>query len=103
MTVHKLTHIWQGITIDITHDDCWLNSTDIDYYVHHIAIKRRDEGQLPMTDTGYKSHFAGGTNKANALEPYRSALNLVKAWLDETGDTKKWKAYVASQKQLTLF
>ena len=103
MTIHNLILEWQGITIDIKHNDEWSTFPDLDYYVHHIEIKRRDEGQLPMSETGYRSHFISGTGKEDALEPYGSAINLVQAWLDEVGQSKRWKTYVESQRQLSLF
>ena len=100
MATHNLTLIWQEITIDITHNDEWSNFPELDHYVQHIAIQRRDDGQLPMTETGYRSHFMQGKD---ALEPYENAISLVEAWLNEAGQSKEWKAYVASQKQLSLF
>ena len=103
MTIHNLTLEWEGISVDIEYNDEWSNFPELNHYVHHIAIKRRDKGQLPMSETGYRSHFMAGTNKEDALQPYENAIDLVKAWLDEAGKSKKWKAYVASQKQLTLF
>lgn len=100
MGIHTLTLIWQEITIDITHNDCWSDIPELDHYLQHIAIKRRDDGKLPMTETGYRSHFMYGKD---ALEPYGDAISLVEAWLNEAGQSSRWKAYVASQKQLTLF
>lgn len=103
MTIHNLSLEWKGITIDIEHNDEWSNLPDLNHYVHHIVIKRRDEGQLPMSETGYRSHFMMGENKTDAIEPYKDAISLVKAWLEEAGQTKRWKAYLEDQKQLTLF
>ena len=103
MTITTYILEWEGITIDIEHNDCWSDFPDLELYVHHIGIKRRDEGQLPMTNTGYISHFMTGKDKVDAMEPYGTATNLVQAWLDETSQSKDWGAYVESQQQLTLF
>ena len=53
---HKLedhmTHaiVWDGIDLSISHTPNWLNSE-----FHHVEL-RADE-RLPVTETGYRSHF----------------------------------------------
>lgn len=103
MTIINLTLEWQGITIDITHDDEWLNMPDLQHYVHHIKVQRRDEGPLPITETGYRSIFLQGVNKVMALDPYPDALSFVTACLDAESRDKAWLDYIDSQKQLSLF
>jgi hypothetical protein len=53
-----------------------------------------------MTETGYRSHFMYGKD---AFELYGGVVEFVIAWLDEAGQSSKWKNYIDSQKQLTLF
>ena len=96
-----ITMIWNEIAITIRHNPNWLSSGKETYgeYLTHTEIRSDDGKQLPMTETGYRSHF---TMKSN-IDEYRDVRGFVKAWLDEEGKSKKWKAYVADQAQLKLF
>ena len=49
--------------------------------------------------TGYRSHF----HHEEALSEYSDARACVLAWLDHEAKTLKWKAYVESRQQLSLF
>ena len=74
------------------------------YQVHgskmtHTEIIRDDGKQLPITDSGYRSHFMDSTH----LDKYNGILDYVTRWLDHQAQSKKWKAYVADQEQLKLF
>jgi len=65
----------------------------------HLVIKRDDGGRLPMTNTGYISHFMAEQH----YEEYASILDYVKAWLDHDAKSKEWKKYEVESQQLTLF
>lgn len=103
MTIKTYTIEWNAITIDITHNDEFSYLPHLEEYAHHIIVERRGEGQLPFTNTGFKSYFAIGKNKEHALAPYKSAIELVRAWLNETAQSKEWKRYEREQMQLSLF
>lgn len=83
---------WQGITITITHRKTWpINSFS------HIEVKANQ--RLPMTETGYKSHFMPN----EALSEYDGVIDFVTQWLEATCKTKEWLAHVESLRQPSLF
>jgi len=83
---------WQGIAITITHRKAWpINSFG------HIEIKA--EQRLPMTETGYKSHFMPN----EALAEYDGVIDFVTQWLEVTCRSKGWRAHVESLRQPSLF
>ncbi|MEO1262062.1 MAG: hypothetical protein AAFZ15_24875 [Bacteroidota bacterium] len=101
MKKQHLTIIWEGIAIDVVYIPEYSPGFTKTYgwRMAHLCIKRQDKGQLPMTETGYKSHF---TNAAN-IEEIGGTESYVRALLDEYGSSKKWKEYAAKERQMTLF
>lgn len=65
--------VWRGVTIIVRHEVNWLN-TDLD----HIEIESTPRTRLPMTGTGYRSHFI----HPGDLEEYEDATDFVRRWLD---------------------
>lgn len=85
--------IWNGIKIMVTHTPNRFGETD------HIELHAEDRQRLPVTETGYRSHFC----HESQIEPYGSALNFVQAWLDHEAMKPEWRAYVEASQQLSLF
>ena len=50
---------WNGIAIEIRWEPNWLNLTSSGYDTAHLEIKSiaPDRAPLPITETGYRSHF----------------------------------------------
>ena len=83
---------WQGIAITITHRKGWpIND------FNHIEVKA--DQRLPMTETGYKSHFMPN----EALAEYDGVIDFVTQWLEATCQSKEWLAHVESLRQPSLF
>lgn len=83
---------WQGITITITHRKAWpINNFS------HIEVKA--DQRLPMTETGYKSHFM----PSEALSEYDGVIDFVIQWLNATCQSKEWLAHMESLRQPNLF
>ncbi|PCI52700.1 MAG: hypothetical protein COB36_14560 [Alphaproteobacteria bacterium] len=62
--------------------------------------KSRDQGAaLPITETGYRSHFTPLGN----IEPYGDAVTFVKEWLDHAGQSEDWKILQDEARQMSLF
>ncbi len=57
------------------------------------------EQPLPITETGYRSHYIAN----DALMAYGGALEFVKAWLEEEAQKPDWKTSQAKRQQLCLF
>ena len=62
-------------------------------------MRSRDNVPLPITQTGYRSHFTSSAAVTSAGGPVNYAL----AWLAAKADTPQWRAHEAATNQLTLF
>lgn len=94
MSALHTTHIeWRGIGIQLEFYPSRWNSP-----VDHIEIRSDNSVLLPITETGYKSHFlqAGQVTRENLIEQ-------VTAWLDAEAQTDAWKRYEETSRQLSLF
>lgn len=84
---------WHGITVSVCHTPNWMNISD------HIEVRSGGRVPLPITSTGYKSHFL----HAEQLEDFRDAGEYVCAWLDHAAEADSWKQAENDRKQLSLF
>lgn len=98
MSQHPQTHrfIWQGIEIKATYAPVRWG------VIAHIEIEsiHPPRAPLPITPTGYKSHFHPiGTIEANGGD----VIAQIMAWLDEEATKPEWRAYAAKSRQGELF
>lgn len=82
---------WQGMAIQIRHVAGWAAGYD------HLEIRtiEPDRAKLPITETGYRSHFLPGWE----LEEQGGAVTFVTAWLEHAAQSTEWQA----ARQLSLF
>lgn len=85
--------IWNGIKIMITHTPNYCGVVD------HIELHVENRERIPVTETGYRSHFL----HESVIEPYGSALAFVQAWLDHEALDPEWRAYELASRQMSLF
>jgi hypothetical protein len=100
--IETFTLIWQGITLEITWEPCWLSLCfSADYEKAHLVVRSvaPDCAPLPITGTGYRSHF---TTRA-AMEAAGGPVAFVQAWLDEAARAPAWQSHVAASRQPSLF
>jgi len=64
-----------------------------------IRSKHPERCPLPMTETGYRSHWAIHGEYASAEE----AAKAVHAWLDEEAEKAEWLEFVTESEQPSLF
>ena len=83
---------WHGHAVAITFTRNWLKTG-----YHHIEIRCADP--LPVTETGYRSHFI----QNGELEQFDGPEDFVHQWLDEAAQSKSWKQHVEDSRQLKLF
>ena len=96
-SILKTEFTWAGMEIEVTYKPRWCNLTN----TSHLEVRSLspDRARLPITETGYRSHFF----------PEESAMTeeevkvRVTAWLDEKSESKEWQAYQRDQAQLELF
>lgn len=96
MQVSDFTIRWQGMAIRIRHASRW-SGTDFDHI--EVLTTEPERAALPVTETGYRSHFLHG----DELQSHGGAAAFVLAWLDHEAQSESWKAHVRKSRQLSLF
>lgn len=86
MEQHKIT--WRGVKLEITFTPEKFGMVD------HIEIKAEGRAPLPVTETGYRSHFI----PRGTVAAHGGAVAFVTAWLDHEAARIGW-----SGAQLSLF
>ncbi len=66
----------------------------------HLTIQSADGEKLPISDTGFLSHFAMG---GLGIENDDQILALVQERLNEEAKNQAWQEYVRDSQQLRLF
>jgi len=91
-TIFK-TIVWRGTRIEITYVTGYFSGMD------HIEIHTENRMPIPITETGYKSHFfpTGG------LGEFQTTVDYVRAWLEHEAKSKAWNAQEFASRQLSLF
>jgi hypothetical protein len=92
--IHRFT--WQGIVIEARY---WPRKWGVSA---HLEIESIAPGRapLPITDTGYRSHFHPcGTIEANGGD----VVAQVAAWLNEAAKAVGWQAHMEASRQGKLF
>lgn len=90
-TLHQLT--WRDIEITIRY------CPDSFASYAHLEIESACRSPLPITETGYRSHF---TTRAQ-IEEAGGPVAFVESILDACASDKGWKAAEEARKQLSLF
>lgn len=98
LEVHTLN--WRGITIEVTYEAYWLRREGF-YCPCHLTLKAiaPERCPLPVTGTGYLSHFTDPVYVEKAGGP----LAYVTAELEAAAPSRKWRKQEAEQRQLSLF
>lgn len=104
MTRHIETFdvIWNGIQLAITWEPHWLSTGDsLGWDTAHLEIEAvsPDRAMLPITETGFRSHFT----TAEVVESYGGPVAFVLAWLAEEAATPAWRQREAAARQFALF
>lgn len=87
---------WQGITLSVTYDPAAFGGVTSHLQVQSIAPER---ARLPITETGYRSHFLppGCVEQAGGPHAY------VSAWLEQASNSLEWQKYLEQSRQGSLF
>lgn len=90
---HQATTIaWNGITIQLRLTRNWMNGM-----AHHLELRASEP--LPVTETGYRSHFFGASDDADLDEVITFVLN----WLDDAAEHRSWQDFQERYRQGDLF
>ncbi|MBO9477219.1 hypothetical protein J7382_06710 [Shimia sp. R11_0] len=90
--------IWQNIGIEVRYCPNW-SIVDEGFGFAHLEIISDDRQNLPITETGYKSHFL----PAEEIIKFGGAVGYALAWLNEASNSRSWNEYVEEQRQGCLF
>ena len=96
MELQSYRFTWQGIEIEALYTPLKWNVTA------HLEIRSvsPERARLPITDTGYRSHFhPPGTIEANGGDVVAQVI----AWLDKEATKPDWRAYLDASRQGQLF
>lgn len=97
---HEIT--WRGIRIALSYEPRWLNLSDeygLDTAHLEIEAVQPKRAMLPITETGYRSHFTSAATVAS----YGGPVAFVRAWLDEEAASPAWRRQAEAARQLALF
>jgi hypothetical protein len=92
---------WEGIALSINYAPDWSPSYKEVYGspMAHLEISSIDRQPLPITETGYRSHFIS----AAVIEAEGGPVAFAQAWLNDAANSPAWKAAKANRQQLSLF
>lgn len=88
---------WRGILIHVRYNPDYTGS-DV---IAHLEIETEEpvHAPLPMTETGYRSHF----HPRGTVEEAGGPSAFVLAWLEHEAGRKGWADVEAAARQYTLF
>ena len=79
--------VWNGITIILRLNKNGCEGRIYGGFMNHLEIQTKNNEPLPITETGYKSHFF----ISNCL--YKSVTDTFLDLLEEASKSKKWQRY----------
>ena len=88
---------WQGIGIEVRWAARW--TTSAVYPIAHLELISEGRVPLPLTETGYRSHFIARED----VESMGGPVAYATAWLDHEAQSESWKRQAEASKQLSLF
>jgi hypothetical protein len=93
--------VWHEIAIEVRWEPNWLNLTAMGYDSAHLEIESivPERAPLPITETGYRSHFTS----PEAVAAYGGPVAYVEAWLEMESQTPYWQRQATAARQFTLF
>jgi hypothetical protein len=92
-TITRNTIDWRGILIQVT----FTEYRDIDHL--EILTLEPEGGAIPITETGYKSHFL----PCGIVQNHGGPLDYVMEWLEAAATERSWIDANETAKQLCLF
>lgn len=102
-TITEATMTWDGVEISVSYEPNWLNMGERpgNYDVAHLEIRAiaPEDAKLPITETGYRSHFTS----AATIDSFGGPTAFVEAWLEEEAARPAWHEYQRQSRQMTLF
>jgi hypothetical protein len=91
---------WNGILLEVTYEPQWLPHHILGDDLAHLEVRsiHPTDAPLPITETGYRSHFIA----ASAIAAAGGPVAFVDAWLTVESDSRAWREREQSARQLLL-
>lgn len=95
--VERATLDWHGIEIEVSFERFYLACG----YISHLQVEsiRPEKAALPITETGYRSHFLHFSDVDAAGGP----LAYVTRWLNAEAAMPEWREREQTTRQMSLF
>jgi hypothetical protein len=92
---------WNGILLEITYVPQWLPPGILGEDLAHLEVRSLypTDAPLPITETGYRSHFIA----ASAIAAAGGPVAYVDVWLAAESDAPTWREREQASRQLALF
>ena len=92
---------WNGILLEITYEPQWLPPSILGEDLAHLQVCSLcpTDAPLPITETGYRSHFIA----ASAIAAAGGPVAYVDVWLTVESDAPAWRESEQAARQLALF
>lgn len=92
---------WNGISVEIRWELNWLNLTSVGCDTAHLEIESiaPERARLPITGTGYLSHFTS----ADTVATHGGPAAFIEAWLESESQAPDWRCAEQERRQLALF
>lgn len=93
--------VWNGVTIEIRWEPRWLNLSLQCFDPAHLEIESIEPARapLPITETGYRSHFTS----PETIAAYGGPIAYVEAWLETESQAPDWRSSEQDRRQFALF
>jgi hypothetical protein len=94
---------WQDIAIEVRYTPDWLGmrAKSASYGTAHLEIEavKPAKAPLPITETGYRSHFC----QPEEIEREGGPAAFSVAWLEAAAQSSAWQTAQMKARQLTFF
>jgi hypothetical protein len=98
-SIQTIVTDWSDIKIRISYEANWLAMPSNRTAHFDIEAIEPERSPLPITETGYRSHFLN----PEEVEAMGGPLPYVLAWLDAEARSPKWKTADMARRQYSLF
>jgi hypothetical protein len=92
---------WNGTLLEVSYDPEWLPPQILGEDIAHLEVRSiyPTDAPLPITETGYRSHFIA----ASAISASGGPVAYVEAWLTVESESRDWRRREQSARQFALF
>ena len=90
---------WEGIALTVRWTPDWLDSAIDGFEFAHLELVSDGRVPLPVTETGYRSHFTS----RELVETEGGPAAYARKWLDAASLSEDWKSYADAASQMSLF